>query len=120
MKVVIIDDSMFMRRLIRTALLETEPLTQIVEFADAAEALVALPTLAPDLITLDLLMPGMNGLTFLSELHSNSNRPRVIVISADVQKTIRQKCRELGATDFIEKPLTAEKLQLALGKLIAA
>jgi two-component system, chemotaxis family, chemotaxis protein CheY len=118
MKVVLIDDSTFMRRLIRTAMLETNPQAQIVEFGDASEALTALPELMPDLITLDMLMPGMNGLAFLAQLRANTLNPRVIVITADVQKTIRQKCLELGVVDFIEKPITLEKLQLALGKLI--
>ncbi len=120
MKVVLIDDSTFMRRLIRTALLEADPTAQISEFSDAALALATIPGLAPDLITLDMLMPGMNGLTFLTELNAAGSHARVIVISADVQKTVRQKCKELGATDFIEKPITLEKLQLALGKVIAA
>lgn len=120
MKIVVIDDSPFMRRLIRSALLEAHPTAQILEFGDANLALAALPGLAPDLITLDLLMPGMNGLTFLTELKATGSHPRVIVISADVQKTVRQKCHDLGATDFIDKPITLEKLQLALGKLIAA
>ena len=120
MKVVIIDDSTFMRRLIRSALLETDPKVHVEEYGDAALALAAIPGLAPDLITLDMLMPGMNGLTFLAELNAAGSHPRVIVISADVQKTVRQKCQELGATDFIDKPITLEKLQLALGKVIAA
>ncbi len=120
MKIAIVDDSLFMRRLIRTALLEAHPQAQVDEFGDASLALAALPALGPDLVTLDLLMPGMSGLAFLSAMEGNARRPRIIVISADVQKTVRQKCRDLGATDFIEKPITLEKLQAALGKLIAA
>lgn len=120
MKVVIIDDSLFMRRLIRSALRESQPEVQIEEFSDATVALAALPGLAADLVTLDILMPGMTGVAFLTRLDEIQPHPRVIVISADVQKTVRQRCLELGATDFIEKPITPEKLQLALGKLIAA
>jgi len=120
MKIAIIDDSMFMRCLIRSVLLEAQPQAEIVDFSDAALALTALPALTPDIITLDMLMPGMNGLAFLEQLRVTTHAARVIVISADVQKTIRQKCHALGATDFIEKPITPEKLQMVLGKLVTA
>jgi len=63
-------------------------------------------------------MPGMNGLAFLEQLRATTHSARVIVISANVQKTVRQKCQALGATDFIEKPITPEKLQLVLGKFV--
>lgn len=120
MKVALIDDSSFMRRLIRSAMAEAVPEAEIVEFDDATKALAALPQLAPDLITLDMLMPGLNGLEFLALLRTTlTQRPRVIVITADIQKTVRQKCQEFGVVDFIEKPITPEKLKLALDKLIS-
>lgn len=120
MKVTIIDDSSFMRRLIRSALSETNPEAEVVEFDDATKALAAMPQLHTDLITLDLLMPGLNGLDFLALLRTTvAQSPRVIVITADVQKTVRQKCQEMGVVDFIEKPITPEKLRLALDKMIS-
>lgn len=120
MKVAIIDDSLFMRRLIRAAFQDTYPEAQVTEYADAAKALTEVPALAPDLITLDMLMPGMTGLEFLAELRKTPLHARIIVVTADVQKTIRQKCIELGASGFIDKPITLEKLQAALGKIMTA
>ena len=119
MNVAIIDDSLFMRRLIRAALQDAYPEAKLTEYADAAKALTELPALAPDLITLDMLMPGMTGLEFLAKLRETTLQSRIIIVTADVQKTIRQKCVELGANAFIDKPITFEKLQLALGKIMA-
>jgi CheY-like chemotaxis protein len=120
MPIVFLDDSMFMRRLIRSALLESHPTAKIEEIGDATRALAGLPDLAPDLITLDRLIPGMNGLAFLTASQARAVRTRVIVLSADVQKTVRQKYHDLGAADFIDQPITLEKRPAVLPKLIAA
>lgn len=120
MKVVTTDDSVFMRRLIHPALLESLPQAQVEELGVAPLALAALPALVPELITRDILMPGMGDLTFPAQLPATRVRAQVIVISADSQKTVRQKCAELGATDFVEKPVTLGKLPVAPGNLIAA
>ena len=120
MPIVFLDDSMFMCRLIRSALLEAHPTAKIAEFGDATRALAALPDLTPDFITFYRLMPGMNGLAFLTALRARAVRTRVIVLSAEIQKTVRQKCHDLGAGDFIDQPITLEKRPAVLQQLIAA
>jgi CheY-like chemotaxis protein len=114
--IAIIDDSLFMRRLIRASFLEIHPEAKISEFSDATRALAELPALNPSLITLDMLMPGMNGLSFLAELRKTTPQPtpHILVITADIQKSIRQKCLELGVKGFIEKPINPDKLKQAL------
>lgn len=119
MKIAIVDDSQFMRRLIREAFHQVNPSFEIIEFADSSEAIERLPALAPDLITLDLLMPKLSGIEFLRRLRELPAKPRVVVMTADIQKSVRQKCAELGVQDFIEKPITFDKLQGALSKLAA-
>lgn len=118
-KVAVVDDSQFMRRLIRAALGQVNPELEVVEFADSEEALLRLPELAPDLITLDMLMPKVNGLQFLDRLKQQPGAPPVIVITADIQKSVREKCAEHGVHGFIEKPITYEKLQTAFARLAA-
>lgn len=118
MKIAIIDDSKFMRRLITASIQEVRPDATLTEFVDAADALPKISELKPDLITLDMLMPKMSGLEFLEKIRDLPERPRVVVVTADIQKSVRERCTEWGVHDFIQKPITPEKLQAAFSKLV--
>ena len=120
MHIAIIDDSQFMRSLIVKAFAQLRPDARLTEFSDPGEALRALPALDPDLVTLDLLMPGLHGFEVLEQLALLPIRPRIIVITADVQDAVRQRCLAAGVFAFVEKPLTLEKLRAALANLLPA
>jgi CheY-like chemotaxis protein len=112
--IAIVDDSKFMRGLIVKALAQLYPQARVVEFDNATSALRSLPRLKPDLVTLDLLMPEVHGFEFLERLARHRHRPRVIVITADVQQSVRERCAASGAHAFIEKPVTLDKLRRAV------
>jgi two-component system chemotaxis response regulator CheB len=102
-KVLVIDDSAFNRQTI-TAMLESQPGIRVVARAgDGDEGLKQVFTHAPDVITLDLEMPKMDGFTFLRILMSRRPTP-VLVISSYARKENVFKALELGALDFIAKP----------------
>lgn len=103
LKVLIVDDSAFNRRSI-AEILSTSPTIEIVgRAADGEEALRMVSSLKPDVITLDLEMPKMDGFTFLRILMSRTP-VSVIVISSYSQKENVFKALELGALDFVAKP----------------
>jgi two-component system, chemotaxis family, protein-glutamate methylesterase/glutaminase len=103
LKVLIVDDSVFNRRSI-TEILTTSPDVEIVgKAADGEEALRLVGMLRPDIITLDLEMPRMDGFTFLRILMTKMPTP-VIVVSSYSQKENVFKALELGALDFVAKP----------------
>jgi two-component system chemotaxis response regulator CheB len=102
-RVLVIDDSPFSRQAI-TRMLEASPLVQVVGAArDGEDALRKTLDLRPDLITLDLEMPGMDGFTFLRLVMGRCPTP-VIVISGRGAEGDVWKALELGAVDFIAKP----------------
>ncbi|MBI4509107.1 MAG: chemotaxis response regulator protein-glutamate methylesterase [Deltaproteobacteria bacterium] len=102
-KVLVIDDSAFNRQTI-TSILESIPGIRVVARAgDGDEGLKQVFALAPDVITLDLEMPKMDGFTFLRILMNRRPTP-VIVISSYSRKENVFKALELGALDFIAKP----------------
>jgi two-component system chemotaxis response regulator CheB len=102
-RVLVIDDSAFSRRVI-TRMLETSPLVEVVGVArDGEEALRKAFELEPDLITLDLEMPKMDGFTFLRLVMAKRPTP-VMVISGRSGEEDVFKALELGAVDFIAKP----------------
>ena len=101
-----VDDSAFMRRLI-TEIVESRPEFLVVGTArDGADALVKVRMLRPDIVTLDIQMPVVDGLTALSGIMSEMPRPVVMLSAAgsasDNSLTIR--ALELGAVDFVRKP----------------
>jgi len=102
-RVLVIDDSAFSRQSI-TRMLKTSPLVEVVGVArDGEEALRKAFDLEPDLITLDLEMPRMDGFTFLRIVMSKRPTP-VMVISGRAGEDDVFKALELGAVDFIAKP----------------
>jgi CheY-like chemotaxis protein len=119
MKIAIIEDSQFMRSVTILTLRQLYPAAEIFEYADAGEALRALRKVAPDLITLDLLMPGIGGLEFLKRAKSRKIRAHIVVITANVQPAIRRRCINAGAHAFVEKPISLAKLRDALRRFPA-
>ena len=102
-KVLIVDDSAFNRRSIAQALAGTPEVKVVGTAADGEEALRLVGALKPNVITLDLEMPKMDGFTFLRILMSKMPTP-VIVVSSYSQKENVFRALELGALDFIPKP----------------
>ncbi len=102
-RVLVIDDSAFSRQAI-TRMLEASPLVEVVGVArDGEEALRKTFELQPDLITVDLEMPRMDGFTFLRVVMSKRPTP-VIVISGRTGEDDVFRALELGAVDFVGKP----------------
>lgn len=106
--ILIIDDSSTTRKAI----------LQIVK-ADGYEALTAvngregleiIAATPPDCIILDLIMPDVDGFEVLKALREQRSKIPVIVLTADIQKIVRQECLELGAADFINKPMIKKEL----------
>jgi two-component system chemotaxis response regulator CheY len=102
-KILLVDDSAMARRGSRQ-ILESAGY----EVAEAEDGLVALERYfleKPDLVLLDLVMKGMNGLDVLKKLTEMDGQARVIVLSADVQDSSRQLAEAAGAAGFLTKPV---------------
>ena len=103
LKVVIIDDQPVIRQAL-TALLRGEPDLQIVgQASDGEEGLKVVFATQPDVITLDLEMPRLDGFAFLRLLMAKQPRPVVIVSSHATRESVF-RALELGAVEFVAKP----------------
>ncbi|GHT89882.1 chemotaxis response regulator protein-glutamate methylesterase 1 [Betaproteobacteria bacterium] len=104
-RVLVVDDSSFMRKQL-SRIISAYPDLEVVGVAeDAASARDLLKTVNPDVITLDVQMPGMNGLEFLERLMQKRPMPVVMVSSLTQEGSeTTLKALELGAVDFISKP----------------
>ena len=103
-RVLVVDDSAFVRKAV-SQILSRSPFIEIVGIAgDGNEALEKVEKLHPDVVTLDLMMPGMNGLEFLTKQMTLSPVPIVVVSTANTQDEMVLKALEAGAVDFVHKP----------------
>ncbi|MBM7540591.1 protein-glutamate methylesterase/protein-glutamine glutaminase [Amphibacillus cookii] len=104
-KVLVVDDSAFMRKMI-SDILESHIKIEVVGTArNGQDALDKIDTLHPDVVTLDIEMPVMDGLTALSHIMKNKQRPVIMLSSLTKEgadKTLESM--ELGAVDFVTKP----------------
>jgi two-component system chemotaxis response regulator CheB len=103
-RVLVVDDSAFARKVLREAL-STSPAIEVVGIArDGLEALERIAELAPDVVTLDLVMPGLDGLGVLRALPARGG-PRVVVVSiSDAESALGVQALQLGAVDLVNKP----------------
>ncbi len=108
-KVLIVDDSMFSRSMIKKVVKKVGH--ESIEAGNGREGLEKIIDEKPDIVFTDLLMPEMDGIGLLESLKEKNLGIPVVVVSANVQDTVRQQCLELGATEFFNKPPDKEKLQ---------
>ncbi len=104
-KVLIIDDSATVRRMLRHILNQESGFDIIGEAEDPLHAERLLKALKPDVMTLDIHMPKMDGLSYLRSIQHKNYPPIVMISSVSYEDGIEAfKCFELGAVDYIEKP----------------
>ncbi len=102
--VLVVDDSALMRRYLRQ-MLEAEPDMRVITARDGRDALRQIEAHDPDVVTLDINMPVMDGLTCLAHIMSSFPRPVVMVSSLTEKGAVATfEALELGAVDYIPKP----------------
>ncbi len=115
-KVFIIDDMLFMRYSLKKMIDSIGEYEIIGEAENGRDALIKLSTLKPDIITLDLTMPEMDGIEFL-ENYKNTNNSKIVIVTALGQEYKLKKAVELGAADYIIKPYDLKKIKEKFYKL---
>ena len=118
-RVLIVDDQLIARMMIKEA--ATDAGWEVAgEAADGEDAIIQYQQLAPDLVTMDMVMPKMDGLQALERILQLDPQARIIMISAINQKPQLTKAIELGAADFIVKPFDRDRLVAALSGMLPA
>ena len=116
-KVLIVDDSSLARRTLRQSL---ESLGHTVEDAsDGAQALERFYLNPPELVILDMVMTGMYGLEVLAKMREMNPAVRVLVATADIQKSTSDQVRSAGALGILNKPVNRDQLATAIATILA-
>ncbi len=103
-RVLVVDDSAYVRKVVRQ-MLSRSPFIEVVGIArDGFEALELVEQLKPDVVTLDLIMPRLDGIGFLQAQMARRPLPVVVCSIASESGEMALKALELGAVDFVQKP----------------
>ncbi|MBN2425818.1 MAG: response regulator [Calditrichaceae bacterium] len=116
-KLMIVDDSTIIRKVIEKnlAIFNVELVAMA---ADGKEALEKFKETSPQIVTLDITMPEMDGLTVLEEMINIDPKVKVMVVTALSDKATGLKAIKLGAKSFVGKPFTEEKLKESFQNLL--
>ena len=113
--VLVVDDEPGVQESLRMLLKEE---CQVVTAGSAAEALVAVEQTPPDLVLLDLVMPGRSGLDLLSDLSERGVPAPVIVLTATKTVTTAVEAMKRGAADYVTKPFEVDALRIKIRRLL--
>ncbi len=118
-RVLIVDDALIMRKRIRE--IAEEAGWQVAgEAKDGEEAILLYQREKPDLVTLDIVMPNLDGVSALKKMIESDPSARVVMVSAVNQKDKLAECVRAGAIDFIVKPFEKSSLRRFFDKYLAA
>lgn len=114
--VLITDDTAFMRMTLRNVI-EKNGYEVVGEAADGEQAVELYKELRPDMVTMDITMPKMDGITAIKEIMKIDPDAKIIVCSAMGQKPMVIEALSAGAKDFLVKPFDAERVVESLRKI---
>ena len=118
MKLLIVDDSLIVRNAIQRCAMRGE-ITEIFQAQDGQEAIELFLLHQPELVTMDLTMPRVDGLGCLAKLREINAEASILVISALNSHATAMQAISLGACGFVVKPFTPAELSEALEDLIS-
>ncbi|UCZ55328.1 response regulator [Bacillus shivajii] len=116
-KVLIVDDAAFMRMMIKDILTKND-FDVVGEAADGSQAVDLYKEHSPDIVTMDITMPEMDGITALKEIRKHDPNAKVIMCSAMGQQAMVIDAIQAGAKDFIVKPFQADRVLEAINKTL--
>jgi len=109
-RLMIVDDALIMRMKIKEIAMNAG-WTVVAEASDGEEAVALYDQHAPELVTLDMVMPKMDGLSTLKTIRAANPQAQIVMVSAVDQKEKLNDCIMNGAMDFIVKPFDEDRLQ---------
>jgi NarL family two-component system response regulator LiaR len=109
-RVLIVDDHDMLRKGIATMLCAAPDLELVGEASSGSEAIELCARLNPDVVIIDLVMPGMDGVTAIRHIHSDQPHIRIVVLSSFAEHNLIKSALEAGALGYILKNVAAEEL----------
>jgi len=116
-RILIVDDHPVVRRGLRAALEEMTDMKVVDEAQDGPDALKKARALTPDVVLLDISLPGQSGLDILKHLHAEMPEIRILILSTYPEKQYAIRCLRNGALGYLTKESASEELVNAVRKV---
>jgi len=116
LNILIVDDSLIIRKKL-SKLIEKLGHKVAYDASNGQEAIEAYGSKKPDLVTMDITMPDMDGITAVKEIIKTDSEAKIIMITSHGQEDMVIKSVQAGAVGYILKPITEEKLAVAIGEV---
>lgn len=118
-RLLIVDDSRVSRMIIKTQVESLHLGWEVLEAVSGDEAVARATEWAPDFVTMDVNMPGMNGFEATEKLLQILPGVRLVLLTANIQESSRERAGALGVK-FIQKPVTGQAIQQAVDHFLKA
>lgn len=116
-KILIVDDAAFMRMMIKD-ILQKNGYEVVGEAANGLQAIELYKAHQPDLVTMDITMPEMDGIEAVKQIKAINSNAKIIMCSAMGQQSMVMDAIKAGANDFIVKPFQADRVLEAIKKIV--
>lgn len=116
-RIMIVDDSRVARRLLKSILVRVGH-DIICEAVNGAEAILSYRDLRPDLVTMDVTMPIMDGILSAKRILATFPRARIIMVTSLTQQSKVLEASEVGASDYIVKPYNEQRVVTAIASVL--
>jgi two-component system, chemotaxis family, chemotaxis protein CheY len=119
-RILVVDDNQVIRMTLSGVIRQDPRLTVVGEASSGEMALEAVKALQPDLVCLDVIMPGIGGLATLKRMREEHPAVRTIIITAEGTSEILKEALAAGANGFVVKPFSAAKVLSAIHTALTA
>lgn len=116
LKILIVDDSLIMRKNLERNL-KILGHTIIGDAEDGQQSIDLYQSLNPDLVTMDITMPGMDGITAVKKIKAIDSETNIIMVTSHGQESMVMEALKSGAKGYMLKPVTPDKLREAIGRI---
>jgi len=116
-KILVVDDALFMRTILKD-ILNSNGFTNILEAGDGAAAIDMYRKNKPDITTMDVNMPGTDGMQALKSIMAMDPAAKIIMVTSVEQKQIMQDAIKAGAKDYVVKPFDRAMVSAVLSKVM--
>ena len=119
-RIFIVEDNPVIRDLLRGIMRHDSDMMVVGEASNGEQAIDLVEKLRPDLICLDVLLPGLDGIAILRALRAMRPEMRVVLVTGQATSNVVQEALALGAAGFVVKPFNAARLLAAVRHALAA
>lgn len=118
-KILIADDSLMMRSVIKNYVKAIYPDVEFIDAGDGAEAVSKFKQSAPDLIFMDIIMPGTNGIEASKQIKAINSQANIIVCSSVDEQGVTDELNEIGVKEKVTKPFKKEEIEPLVNKYLS-